>query len=770
MEAVLFAARRLDAEGIAVLIAQRSGTEPRSTGLPELELQGLPPEAATALLQWSRPVASSVAEKLIVATGGNPLALIEVPRLLTEAQLAGAEPLDGPIPTGEALAVALMQRVAKLPDQTQLALVVAAASGSANFDEIIAAVERAGLEPNALDVAERAGVTNVEGSRFAFEPPLLRSAVYGAATGVMRRAAHAALAGGGGERRPWHLAVAADEPDNAITAELEQSAFEASERGGYAEASAALESAARLAEDDEVRARLLRDAASTARRAGQTTRALDLLKHALAIASDRGLVARIQHLYGVTEMWGGSPLAAYERLNAEAERLGNTDPARSARMLIDAAWAGMMAGDVIVGRGAAQRAKAFTQSGGFADVLADGLLGIALLLNGEHGGADRALRRHRSLLDDARFLERSYAVIWPAALSLVWMEEHDKAREVFVRVIERARKQSVPSVLPYMLVGRAELDFRTGLWTQAYANAAEAVTLARETEQPVAHAFALACLARVEAAVGRIADCRQHATEAFDLAEGGAGSVVVYAAAALGLLELGAGRVEEAMVHLTRVRTATEGHGLLHPTVIQWAPDLVEALARAGEREKAVELLALFDRSAESSMSTWALGAAARCRGLLGDEGAEADFARALDLHGALGAPFEVARTELCLGEHLRRSRRRKEARGILRSSIDKFERLGAAPWAARAGNELRASGETVQPGAVIATRELTPQELQVALTVAKGATNREAGAALFLSPKTIEAHLGRVYRKLDIRSRTELAVLLAREDVLSAA
>jgi DNA-binding CsgD family transcriptional regulator len=771
LQAVLFAARRLDAEGIALLIARRHGSDLDASGLSELDLEGLPHEAAAALVQRSCAVPTHVADELIAASGANPLALIEVPSLLTEAQLAGTEPLAAPLPTGEALERAYLHRVERLPEQTQRALVVAAASGSADFEEIVAAVERAGLEHDALDAAESAGLTIVDGSRFRFAHPLLRSAVYHGATAGTRRAAHEALAAAGGERRPWHLAAATDEPDAALTAALQQSASAASMRGGHAEAATAFETAARHAADDNSRAKLLRDAADEAWRAGQTTRALRILDDGLAHASDPGLTARLQHLYGVVEMWNGSPLAASERLNTEAERMVTTDPKRAARLLTDASWACLMAGEVIAAQAAAERASALTESaGGFAEILAGGVLGIAMLLNGERGVAEPLLRRYEPLFEDARFLARSYSVMWPAGLLMVWLEEHDKARETFARVIERAREQSVPSVLPYTLIGLAELDFRTGRWARAYANATEAVTLARETEQPVSLAFALACLARIEAAQGRDADCREHATEAFDLAEGGAASVVVYAAAALGLLELGIGRVEEAIVHLARVKSEVEAHGLQHPTVIQWAPDLIEALARSGRRDEAVELLASFDRAAESSLSAWALGTAARCRCLLADEGFEADADRALELLEALGAPFEVARTELCLGERLRRSRRRREARTALRSAIEHFERLGATPWADRAKTELRASGETVQPGAVIATNELTPQELQVALTVAKGATNREAGAALFLSPKTIEAHLGRVYRKLNIRSRTELAALLAREEVVSTA
>jgi DNA-binding CsgD family transcriptional regulator len=205
--------------------------------------------------------------------------------------------------------------------------------------------------------------------------------------------------------------------------------------------------------------------------------------------------------------------------------------------------------------------------------------------------------------------------------------------------------------------------------------------------------------------------------------------------------------------------------------VIPWQPDLIETYLRLGRHDDAELALDAFGHVARKTERASALAAAARCRGLLAaEDGFEAEFEKALDLHGAAQMPFECARTELCLGECLRRARRRADARAPLRSALETFERLGASPWAERARSELAASGETARRRDPYAAEELTPQELQVALVVARGATNREAGASLFLSPKTIEAHLGRVYRKLNVRSRTELAHLLGSEGALEGA
>jgi DNA-binding CsgD family transcriptional regulator len=239
----------------------------------------------------------------------------------------------------------------------------------------------------------------------------------------------------------------------------------------------------------------------------------------------------------------------------------------------------------------------------------------------------------------------------------------------------------------------------------------------------------------------------------------------------LGHLELALGRSTGAIEHLEQVARGVERQGIGEPAVVPWAADLVEALLRAGRRSDAERALRRLEEQAQQTGGKWAGAAAARCRGLLSsDEELDETFLHALDLHERTVGPFERARTLLCYGERLRRGRRRTDAREPLRASLEVFERLGAAPWAERARSELEATGEQLRRGDDHPSQRLTPQELQVALVVARGATNREAGAALFLSPKTIETHLGRVYRKVGVRSRTELAALLARDGALQEA
>jgi DNA-binding CsgD family transcriptional regulator len=318
------------------------------------------------------------------------------------------------------------------------------------------------------------------------------------------------------------------------------------------------------------------------------------------------------------------------------------------------------------------------------------------------------------------------------------------------------------------LAMRAELGYRRSQWPVALADATESASLAAAFEQVHARGLALACQARIEACLGREADCRVSAAEAAEIGRhlGGEGSPIsAWGSPALGLLELGQGRPDAATPHFEVVATAFARGGVREPSVVLTGGDLVECLVRTGRRADADDALSTFEDLARRADRIGARAIAARCRGLMADDGAfEAPFEEALRLHRDVEAPFEEGRTLLCLGERLRRARRRADARVHLRAALDTFEALGAVDWAATARGELGVTGETAAPRSGPRSDALTPQELQVALMVASGATNREAGSRLFLSAKTIEAHLGRIYRKLGVRSRTELAALVAHE------
>lgn len=306
--------------------------------------------------------------------------------------------------------------------------------------------------------------------------------------------------------------------------------------------------------------------------------------------------------------------------------------------------------------------------------------------------------------------------------------------------------------------GSAKID------STAYANGVESVQIAEETGQLNVLSFCLATVARVEAATAREDDCRDHVRRALELAgELGAGSIRIYAVAALGLLELGLGRPSAALPVLEELAKLVEELGPRDPGVVEWAPDLIEAQLLCGRVEEARETLRTFEEQARSTGNPWASASAARVRGMLVEEGFEREFAAALHGHASR---FERARTELRLGERLRRERRLTDARAPLRSAHQAFELLGARGWSAQAGAERAAAGERPKRAEAhlpALLHELTEQELRIALLIAEGVTNREAAAALYLSPKTIGYHLGKVYNKLGVRSRTELAHLIAR-------
>ena len=374
------------------------------------------------------------------------------------------------------------------------------------------------------------------------------------------------------------------------------------------------------------------------------------------------------------------------------------------------------------------------------------------------------------------FLTGEYVLAMPSELvgmagqCAIWYERWDRATAVLDHLVAVARDASAINHIIYPLAAHAILDFRRGYWSAALANAAEATRLARETRTTPLLTFSLSVLAHVEAAMGRRDDARAHGREAVQLSELlGGPAITVYGLNALALDAFGAGEIEAAVEYYDRVHRFTQR---LHTQrgIVQFGADRVEALARMGRTEDAFQALEAFaDRLGGGR---WALAALARCRGILGDKTAEHHFQTALSHHEHDGQPFEKARTQLAYGERLRRDRRRADAREQLVEALDAFERLGAAPWADRARVELRATGGAAAESgaaekeavAAAGLEDLTAHELQIARLVAYGMTNREVAAKLFLSPKTIEYHLSQIYRKLDLRSRTQLASLMASE------
>jgi len=473
----------------------------------------------------------------------------------------------------------------------------------------------------------------------------------------------------------------------------------------------------------------------------------------------------VQHLRGRIEAFQAPWAAVSTVLVPEAERIEPLDPARAARMFMDAALA--LPDDRTRSREFLRRARAAakrageTLAPGVKLVLAENLRSEWIMGRAYRAPGPRQWEALLALADDLSFADDLLEVAGKASYEGT---HYARAFELTRRVADAAREASALGVLATALTALVWLEYRTSEWTAAFAHATEALRLTEDTGRHVHLAALLFMLGRLEAVRGNEAQCRDHVSRAVELA----GSLELeehsrwQAGVALGLLELGLGRPEEAVGLLEPAVCA--GDGSLLAGIARGHGDLIEAYIRTGNRPRAEETLAEWERRARVAERPWALAVAARCRGLLADDDRlDEHFGQALAWHAEVPTPFERARTELSYGERLRRGRRRVEARDQLRSALATFEELGAHPWAERARAELAASGARAKPRDGSAIEELTPQELQVALVVAGGATNREAAAALFVSPKTVEAHLGSIYRKLGLRSRTELASRFAR-------
>jgi DNA-binding CsgD family transcriptional regulator len=391
--------------------------------------------------------------------------------------------------------------------------------------------------------------------------------------------------------------------------------------------------------------------------------------------------------------------------------------------------------------------------------------GMAHTLGGDAEAGAAAIHEAVAVAERAPELREDPQVLPWLVLAPLFLRERQAGRALIEQALEAARARAAVGALPFLLNLVARDQATTDRWAVAEATHEETIRLARETGQRAELAFALANHAWLQARRGRAQECRALANEALALSEElGAALYEIWATAALGELALGLGETDGAIEHFEREQRLIETLGITDPDVSP-AAELVEAYLRAGRDELASVTAARFDATARAKGQPWSLARALRCRAMLAGEAEFAElFDRALSVHAETADAFQLARTRLVYGERLRRSRQRIRAREQLRAALDTFERLDAAPWIERSRAELAATGETARRRDPTTIDQLTPQELQIGMLLASGRTTRQAAAALFLSPKTIEYHLRSIYRKLGIASREELARALAPE------
>ena len=720
-----------------------------SPGMSVLQVGPLDAEAAAELIgrRSGVAVARSVAVTLSTAAEGNPLALAELAGLLTADHLRGRVALPDPLPIGEGMERAFRAQIRAQPADTREALLLAAAEGTA-----LTAV-------HALEAAEAAGLLRVRDGRLEFRHPLIRSAVYRDASDARRRAAHRALADRltDPDRRAWHLGAATLGADDAVAGLLAASAVRARRRSAPAAAAAAHRRAAQLSTDPLVRARRLVDGAEDAWLAGQSRAAYAGLDEAEGLVADEPLGDRIAHLRGRFELRRGTAGEAYRILLARGTAAARRDPATALAMLAEAADAASLVGDVAGIAAAGNAARDVPPTGDpDAEFWRDLTAGVADALQGR---PEQAAPRLAAVLAGTDRLTDPY-MLHQAGVAAVYLGDGAAAERLLLAAVRQARDSGMVGDLPYVLVNVAALEQAKGRYATVRAISEEGLRLAEEIGQDSARCMHLATLAVVAAIQGDEAACRSRVDRTLELATPrGLGLPIARAGLALALHDLGAGRYPQAAARFAGLFGAPPGAG--HPgVVLAVLPEWIEASIRAGDLDQARRTLGLLE-SLTAHADDSARAAVLCCRALLGED-ADALFTEALAVQAATGTavPF-VARTHLLFGEWLRRNRQRTRSRTHLRAAMEAFERLGAAPWAARARAELRASGETSRRRDETTTEPLTPQELRIAQSVAQGQSTRDVAAALFLSPRTVEYHLYKIFPKLGVTSRAQLIKLV---------
>ncbi|MDL4813576.1 LuxR family transcriptional regulator [Actinomadura opuntiae] len=755
VEALLFAARRLEAEPIAMLFAARDMDAPEfpAPGLPELRLRGLGKDAATELLaRHAAELPRHVHHEVLAAAMGNPLALLELPGLRTHAYDTSS--------AYERIHRAFAEKIAALPEPSRTLVLLVAADDLGATGVVVEAAGRLGASVADLEPAERRGLLrSTADGRLEVRHPLVRTAAYGEAPLTLRLAAHRALAAAYRERgdhchHAWHLAKSAVGPDEEAAAVLESTADAERDTGGDASAAAMYESAAALSPDPSARGRRLAAAARAYAFAGLADRAVELAARAEPDLPDPIARAGLTLIRASLADDQDRTKEAYRMFAETAASVAELDPHTSGYLFFQAAGAAANAGDfasveAIAARGAELDLPNASHLRALARVFAGQ---NPLAASGDMTAGVAALRELTAAMNACYGpRDRIRLGMWHILLGDI-----EGAAETAAELERRYRAQGAIGLLAQVLMIRSRALLLLGRHRDARTAADEGMRIAADTGQHRIRVYLATVLALLAAIAGDEARCAELTEEA--LARGVPPSNV-HAAAARSLLDLGLGRHEAALSRLSDVVAGPSRQG-----AIASLPDLVEAAVRAGRPELGREAADWYAGWARQIGRPWAEAIALRCTALLDPgDAADAAFAQAVELHRKGGTPFERARTELLYGEWLRRARRRNDARVQLHSALEAFERLGAAPWADRVRTELRAAGESLAGGADgdadrddLAAR-LTPQELQVVRLAAAGLSNREIGAQLFLSPRTVGYHLYKAYPKLGVAARGEL-------------
>jgi DNA-binding CsgD family transcriptional regulator len=761
-----FVGRRLLAEPMALVFAARqSGDGGSLAGLPELRLEGLPDDDARALLATVVPgrLDERVRDRIVAETRGNPLALLELPRGMSAAELAGgfAVPETGDLP--DQIEGRYLVRVGELPEATQRLMLLAAADAVGDATLVWRAARALDIEREAAAPAAREQLLDI-GVRVRFRHPLVRSAVYGAASGDDRRAAHRALAAATDpdtdpERRAWHRAQATPGPDDEVATELEHSAGRARARGGLAAAAAFLERSANLTVDPAQRVERLLAAAQLHIQSGAFEPALALLAAAESGTGDELASARVELLRGWVAAASSTGAAPAQLLEA-ARRLEPLDPQLARGTYLDAWGAAMFAGRLAGPGGsvldvarAVRESPASPHPAGAVDRLLDG---FAALVTEGRAAAEPALRAAiGAFCADEVPVEQwlQWGVLGSAAAVTVW--DFESWESVSTRQIELARAAGALVPLSIALNGQAMLATWTGSFEVAAALSAEDEALKEATGTHIAP-YGAVLLAAYQ---GRTTEASALVDDTIrDSVERGEGLGIELARWATAILDNSLGRYDEAFAAATDA--SDEGAGLY---ISDWAlVELIEAAVRTGRTKVAGEAQERLTEATDVRQSAWATGIQARSGALLSErQPAESRYRQAIDCFERTPVRTELARSRLLFGEWLRRQNRRVEARAELRTAYDLFATMGADGFADRARRELLATGEQVRKRRVGTRDELTPQEEHIARLARDGRTNPEIGAELYISARTVEWHLRKVFTKLGISSRRGLQAAL---------